>query len=90
MVSRLGTYRLVTAGCCAALMVAMSPTTLPVAAAQGCPPGHQINVYSGQCYVEGSAPTVNGIPCVASHLGTCTAFSQNQQPPRRPLATVAS
>jgi hypothetical protein len=62
----------------------------PSAATQGCPQGHQSNAYSGQCYVTGSAPTINGMPCVASHLGTCSSFTQNQQPPRRPRATVAS
>ncbi|MDV3130342.1 hypothetical protein M1247_35935 [Mycobacterium sp. 21AC1] len=35
-------------------------------------------VYSG-----GPVPTVNGVPCVAGHLGTCLSFEQNQ-PSARP------
>jgi hypothetical protein len=72
----------------AALVIAAGAVTTPVAVAEGCPPGHQSNAYSGQCYVAGSAPTINGIPCVASHLGTCSSFTQNQQPPRRPPSRV--
>lgn len=26
----------------------------------------------------GPVPTVNGVPCVAGHLGTCLGFLQNQ------------
>ena len=72
------------------LVIALGAATAPVAAAQGCPPGHQNNAYTDQCYVVGSAPTINGIPCVASHLGTCSSFSQNQQPARRPTSSVGS
>jgi hypothetical protein len=60
----------------------------PVAAAQSCPPGHINNQYSGQCYLEGSAPTINGVPCVASNLGLCQSFRQNQQPPRKPYTAI--
>jgi hypothetical protein len=58
------------------------------AAAQGCPPGHVNNQYTGQCYLEGSAPTINGVPCVASNLGLCQSFRQNQQPPRKPYTSI--
>ncbi|QEN13323.1 hypothetical protein ACRDU6_12180 [Mycolicibacterium sp. ELW1] len=57
---------------------------VPTAMAQGCPAGHITNQYSGQCYLEGSAPTINGVPCVASNLGLCQSFRQNQQPPKKP------
>jgi hypothetical protein len=60
----------------------------PAAVADACPPGHQVNDYSGQCYVAGSAPSINGIACVAGHLGLCSSFAQNQQPPRRPRSGV--
>ncbi|KAA0103013.1 hypothetical protein [Mycolicibacterium sp. P1-5] len=60
----------------------------PVAVAQGCPTGHINNQYTGQCYLEGSAPTINGVPCVASNLGLCQSFRQNQQPPKRPYTAV--
>ena len=60
----------------------------PVAVAQGCPAGHINNQYTGQCYLEGSAPTINGVPCVASNLGLCQSFRQNQQPPRKPYTAI--
>ncbi|GAA2787700.1 hypothetical protein [Mycolicibacterium pallens] len=60
----------------------------PAAAAQGCPAGHINNQYTGQCYLEGSAPTINGVPCVASNLGLCQSFRQNQQPPRKPYTAI--
>lgn len=28
----------------------------------------------------GPVPTVNGVPCVAGHLGTCLGFLQNNPP----------
>jgi hypothetical protein len=58
----------------------------PEALADGCPPGHLNNEFTGQCYLQGSAPTINGIPCVASKTGLCSSFYQNQQPPRRPVS----
>ncbi len=70
--------------------VAMGFATAAPAAADGCPPGHNLNPYNGQCYVVGSAPTINGVPCVASKIGLCSSFTQNQQPPRRPVARVGS
>lgn len=36
----------------------------------------------------GSVPTMNGVPCVAGHLGTCISMAQNQHPPRRPSTGV--
>jgi len=61
---------------------------VPDAAAQECPPGHINNEYTGQCFVQGSAPTINGVPCVASNLGLCQSFRQNQQPPRKPYTSI--
>ncbi|MET0698900.1 MAG: hypothetical protein ABWY93_04475 [Mycobacterium sp.] len=90
MANRRRLFRVFPAGCGVALVLALSAVSPPVAAAQGCPPGHQSNAYSGECFVTGSAPTINGVPCVASHLGLCSSFTQNQQPPRRPRKFVAS
>lgn len=77
--------RRLTAGlaCCAALAGAavLSPAA---ASADACPPGHVNNPYSGQCYLQGSAPVINGVTCTAGHLGLCSSFIQNQQPPKRP------
>ena len=71
-----------------ALLAAGFAGAAPVAAAQGCPPGFVTNQYTGQCYLEGSAPTINGVPCVASNLGLCQSFVQNQQPPRKPYTSI--
>ena len=71
----------------AAGMIVVAPMT-PVAAAEGCPPGHINNQYTGQCYLQGSAPTINGVPCVASNRGLCQSFTQNQQPPRKPYTSI--
>ena len=36
----------------------------------------------------GPVPTMNGVPCVAGHLGTCTGFAQNSPARRTPRSTV--
>lgn len=74
----------------AALFMAVGAgvTVAPVASADGCAPGHLSNPYNSQCFVVGSAPTINGVPCVASHLGLCSSFTQNQQPPRKPVTSI--
>jgi hypothetical protein len=33
-------------------------------------------------------PTMNGVPCVAGHLGTCVSMAQNQSPPRIPSTGI--
>jgi hypothetical protein len=71
-----------------ALLAAGFAGAAPVAAAQGCPPGHIINQYTGQCYLEGSAPTIDGVPCVASNRGLCLSFTQNLPPPRKPYTSI--
>lgn len=77
------------AAICAAVVGGVAAAGIaPIASADGCPPGHLTNPYGGQCYVWGSAPTINGVPCVASHLGLCSSFIQNQQPPRKPVASI--
>jgi hypothetical protein len=68
-------------GLCAAAVIAE-----PTAWAQ---PVDQ-NGYNGAPTVVsgGPVPTMNGVPCVAGHLGTCTAFAQNQPRPTTPTASV--
>jgi hypothetical protein len=48
------------------------------------------NGYNGAPTVVsgGPVPTMNGVPCVAGHLGTCTGFAQNQPRPTQPRALV--
>jgi hypothetical protein len=36
----------------------------------------------------GPAPTMNGVPCVAGHLGTCISKAQNRSPPRKPSTGI--
>jgi hypothetical protein len=36
----------------------------------------------------GPVPTMNGVPCVAGHLGTCTGFAQNSPGRRVPHSSV--
>jgi len=74
----------------AALFAALAAGAVaaPAARADGCAPGHVSNPYNSQCFVVGSAPTINGVPCVASHLGLCSSFTQNQQPPRKPVTSI--
>ena len=60
----------------------------PAVGAQTCAPGFIVNPYNGQCLAPVSTPVINGIPCVASNIGICSSFLQNQQPPRRPQSAV--
>ena len=48
------------------------------------------NGYNGAPTVVsgGPVPTMNGVPCLAGHLGTCTGFAQNQPRPTKPRASV--
>ncbi len=36
----------------------------------------------------GPVPTMNGVPCIGGHLGTCTGFAQNQPRPTKPRSSV--
>ena len=74
---------------CRSLLVAFSAAALlstPTAAAE---PLEQ-NGYNGAPTVVSGRPipTMNGVPCVAGHLGTCTGFAQNQPRPTKPRASV--
>ena len=69
---------------CSAAVASIVILSSPAAAADSCPPGHITNPYSGQCFLQGSAPVINGVTCTAGHLGLCQSFVQNQQPPQRP------
>ncbi len=79
---------IVRAVCCAALLTG-GVALAPAAAAGGCAPGFATNPYNGQCLAPAvSTPVINGIPCVASNIGICSSFLQNQQPPRRPQSSI--
>jgi hypothetical protein len=66
----------VLAGCWA---VAVAIAVAPAAAAEPSDSG-STEVRSG-----GPVPTVNGVPCVAGHLGTCLGFLQNHPPAANPV-----
>jgi hypothetical protein len=36
----------------------------------------------------GPIPTMNGVPCVGGHFGTCVGFAQNQPTPTQPRSIV--
>ncbi|MDT5108018.1 MAG: hypothetical protein QOI25_5531 [Mycobacterium sp.] len=65
-------------GC--AVLIAVSPT----ASADG------ESAYNGAPTVisGGPVPTMNGVPCVAGHLGTCTGFAQNSPKRKTPRSAV--
>ena len=79
---------LVHAACCGTLAVS-GMSMAPVATAQTCSPGFVVNQYNGQCLAPVVTPVINGIPCIASNIGLCSSFLQNQQPPRRPQSSVS-
>ena len=82
MTIRFRLFRLLMAVACGVLFtVAPMVTAAPAVA---CPTGHLSDPYTGQCYVVGGVPTVNGIPCMGRHLGTCLGFLQNLPLPRSP------
>jgi hypothetical protein len=36
----------------------------------------------------GPIPTMNGVPCIGGHFGTCVGFAQNQPTPTQPRSIV--
>jgi len=73
---------------CVGTLAILGVSIAPVADAQTCAPGFVVNQYNGQCLAPVVTPVINGIPCVASNIGICSSFLQNQQPPRRPQTSV--
>ncbi|WP_036438831.1 hypothetical protein [Mycobacterium sp. URHB0044] len=68
----------------AGILVAGGAVLLAVAPAAGA------DGYNGAPTVVsgGPVPTMNGVPCVAGHLGTCIGFAQNSPARKVPRATV--
>lgn len=48
------------------------------------------NGYNGAPIMRsgGPIPTMNGVPCVGGHFGTCVGFAQNQPPRKQPRSSV--
>ena len=72
----------------AGALVAAGVALGPPAPAQACAPGFVPNPYTLQCLAPVNTVIINGVPCVASKLGLCNSFVQNQQPRRVPVSTV--
>ena len=78
--------------CAGALIGALAVggvASAPGSTAQTCGPGFVPNPYNSQCLAPVSTPVINGVPCVASKLGLCSSFVQNQQPPRVPSSSAS-
>ena len=73
---------------CVGVLAISAMSIAPLADAQTCAPGFVVNQYNGQCLAPVVTPVINGIPCIASNIGICSSFLQNQQPPRRPQSSV--
>jgi hypothetical protein len=73
--------RSLSVGVCAAAIIA-APTA-------GADPLDQ-NGYNGAPTIVsgGPVPTMNGVPCIGGHFGTCTGFAQNQPRPTQPRTSV--
>ena len=74
---------------CRSLLVGLSAAAVIAVPTAGAEPLDQ-NGYNGAPTVVsgGPVPTMNGVPCVAGHLGTCTGFAQNQPRPTKPRTSV--
>ena len=74
---------------CRSVLVGLGTVALIAAPAAAAEPLDQ-NGYNGAPTVVsgGPVPTMNGVPCVGGHLGTCTGFAQNQPGPTKPRASV--
>ena len=81
--------QILTYAVCGGTLAITGISIAPVADAQTCAPGFVVNQYNGQCLAPVVTPVINGIPCIASNIGLCSSFLQNQQPPRRPQSSVS-
>jgi hypothetical protein len=77
------------AGALAGALAVGGVALAPISTAQTCGPGFVPNPYNSQCLAPVSTPVINGVPCVASKLGLCSSFVQNQQPPRVPSSSAS-
>jgi hypothetical protein len=81
MVEKSRLRRSLSVGVCVAAVI-----TAPTAGAE---PLDQNGYNGAPTIVSGRpVPTMNGVPCIGGHLGTCTGFAQNQPRPTKPRASV--
>jgi hypothetical protein len=71
------------------LLVGLCAAAVILAPTAGAEPLDQ-NGYNGAPTIVsgGPVPTMNGVPCIGGHLGTCTGFAQNQPRPTKPRTSV--
>jgi hypothetical protein len=69
---------LLAAGCAALITMSPAANADDESAYNGAP-----TVVSG-----GGVPTMNGVPCVAGHLGTCIGFAQNSPARKVPRSAI--
>ena len=74
---------------CRSLWIGLSAAAVIASPTASAEPLDQ-NGYNGAPTIisGGPVPTMNGVPCVAGHLGTCTGFAQNRPRPTKPRASV--
>jgi hypothetical protein len=71
------------------LLVGLCAAAVAAAPVAGAEPLDQNGYNGAPTQVSGGpVPTMNGVPCVAGHLGTCTGFAQNQPRPTTPRSSV--
>jgi hypothetical protein len=78
-------------GLSAAALCAIAISTAPAAAADPTADNSNFAPYGDgvpTVVSGGPVPTMNGVPCVAGHLGTCVAMAQNRSPPRKPSTGI--
>jgi hypothetical protein len=74
---------------CRSLLLGLCALAVVAAPSAGAEPLDQNGYNGAPTVVSGRpVPTMNGVPCVAGHLGTCTGFAQNQPRPTKPRASV--
>jgi hypothetical protein len=71
------------------LLVGMAAAVVITGPTAGAEPLDQLSYNGAPTPVSGGpVPTLNDVPCIAGHLGTCTGFAQNQPRPTKPRASV--
>jgi hypothetical protein len=73
---------------CSSLLIGLCAAAVIASPAASAEPSD--NGYNGAPTIVsgGPVPTMNGVPCVGGHFGTCVGFAQNQPRPTQPRSSV--